>query len=218
MAGIPSSPPSSEPVRPASSQPAGSLIESADAPADCLPEALRAVLSDLAGKFAGVRVVSTKELRSDNHSPGSARALMHEACRAVDVRTAAPAAEIVAYLRTRREIAGVQSYRNGIIHLDVSGGGAPAASAPPPTLAKRRVAPQEGSRTRASRGTEAPRAGTPRALAGRRPAARTGEPATTGSPVAPSRASDIRLAQPPEPARPPAPDPFAPVPTPGPER
>jgi hypothetical protein len=77
------------------------------------------VLSDLAQKFPEVKVVATRGLQTDNHSPGSARAKMHDACMAVDIRTGAAVAEVTAYLRTRREIAGLNSYRNGVIHLDV---------------------------------------------------------------------------------------------------
>jgi hypothetical protein len=77
------------------------------------------VLADLAAKFPEVKVIATRGLQTDNHSSGSARAKMHDACMAVDIRTGAAVAEVTAYLRTRREIAGLNSYRNGVIHLDV---------------------------------------------------------------------------------------------------
>ncbi|HEX8165203.1 MAG TPA: hypothetical protein VF601_05375 [Beijerinckiaceae bacterium] len=194
------------------------------------------MLSDLAGKFGEVKVVSTKELHTDNHTPGSVRAKMHEACRAVDVRTAAPAAEVVAYLRTRREVAGVQSYRNGIIHLDAGEGvGAAAAPRPAPRLAKRRATGDGPAVTGSPRRGEAARAagGTRRTIVERpRVPAAEDEPAATGSSRSIGRASDIRppaqrrrapavedgpaAAAALEPA--PAPTPFAPAPPPGPER
>ncbi|HEX8664061.1 MAG TPA: hypothetical protein VF744_08540, partial [Beijerinckiaceae bacterium] len=121
----PPSPFPSEPAAAAQPAPARSLAEDPAAPTGCLPEGLKSVLADLAEKFGEVKVVSTTELRTDNHTPGSVRAKIHEACRAVDIRTAAPAAEVVAYLRTRREIAAAQSYRNGVIHFDASGGATP---------------------------------------------------------------------------------------------
>ena len=77
------------------------------------------MLGDLAAKFPEVKVIATRGLQTDNHSSGSARAKMHDACMAVDIRTGAAVAEVTAYLRTRREIAGLNSYRNGVIHLDV---------------------------------------------------------------------------------------------------
>src|SRR5215207_10150766 len=124
-------PAAAEPASPAAASPAPaspapewparsrSFIESAAAPTNCLPAALRTVLSDLAAKFPEVKVIATRGLQTDNHSSGSARAKMHDACMAVDIRTGAAVAEVTAYLRTRREIAGLNSYRNGVIHLDV---------------------------------------------------------------------------------------------------
>src|SRR5215207_4375171 len=124
-------PAAAEPASPAAASPAPaspapewparsrSFIESAAAPTNCLPAALRTVLGDLAAKFPEVKVIATRGLQTDNHSSGSARAKMHDACMAVDIRTGAAVAEVTAYLRTRREIAGLNSYRNGVIHLDV---------------------------------------------------------------------------------------------------
>jgi hypothetical protein len=119
-------PPVAEPASPAPASPAPewparsrSFVESAAAPTNCLPAALRTVLGDLAAKFPEVKVIATRGLQTDNHSSGSARAKMHDACMAVDIRTGAAVAEVTAYLRTRREIAGLNSYRTGVIHLDV---------------------------------------------------------------------------------------------------
>jgi hypothetical protein len=150
-------PPAAEPASPAASPapewPARSrsFIESAAAPTNCLPAALRTVLGDLAAKFPEVKVIATRGLQTDNHSSGSARAKMHDACMAVDIRTGAAVAEVTAYLRTRREIAGLNSYRTGVIHLDVpeSARFAVGATAPPPREA--RAAASEPRRVRLRR-------------------------------------------------------------------
>jgi hypothetical protein len=113
---------------------------------------LKAVLADLATRFQGVTVVSTTVLHSDNHSPGSAREKMHGDCRAVDFRTASPVAEVTAYLRSRKEIAGINSYRNGLIHMDVNEGGARAATRQAPESAPVRAASRPVSRRRAAAG------------------------------------------------------------------
>jgi hypothetical protein len=108
------------------------------APTDCLPASLRGVLADVASRFQGLTLISTTQLHSDNHSAGSARHSMHGACRAVDFKTASPVADVTAYLHTRKELAGINSYRNGVIHIDVNAGAtasatasAAAATAPP---------------------------------------------------------------------------------------
>jgi hypothetical protein len=129
------------------------VASTAAAPTTCLPESLKGVLADLATRFQGVTVVSTTALHSDNHSPGTAREKMHGDCRAVDFKTASPVAEVTAYLRSRKEIAGINSYRNGLIHMDVNEGGAPrAASRPAPESAPMRAASRPASRRRAAAG------------------------------------------------------------------
>jgi hypothetical protein len=100
----------------------GSLITTAAASTDCLPEALRTVLAELSGRFGSVTVVSTHKLNTGNHSSGSVREKLHQDCKAVDLRTdRSRIDDVKAYLRSRRGIVGVESYRNGVIHMDVSG-------------------------------------------------------------------------------------------------
>jgi Peptidase M15 len=83
---------------------------------------LRTVLADVAAQFGTVTVVSTHQLNTANHSSGSIRERLHHDCKAVDIRPdRSRIDEIKAHLRTRREVGGVESYRNGIIHIDVSG-------------------------------------------------------------------------------------------------
>jgi hypothetical protein len=151
-------PPAAEPASPAPAGPAPewparsrSFIESAAAPTNCLPAALRTVLGDLAAKFPEVKVIATRGLQTDNHSSGSARAKMHDACMAVDIRTGAAVAEVTAYLRTRREIAGLNSYRNGVIHLDVPESARAALGATTPPRREARAAASEPRRVRLRR-------------------------------------------------------------------
>jgi hypothetical protein len=135
-------PSTATPAPPAAPPPPAAVASTAAAPTTCLPDSLKSILAELATRFEGVTVVSTTALRTDNHSPGTAREKMHSDCRAVDFKTSSPVAEVTAYLRSRKEIAGINSYRNGLIHIDVNEGGAGrAASRPAP--ARRRAAAGE---------------------------------------------------------------------------
>jgi hypothetical protein len=88
------------------------------APVECLPPALRAVLADVAARFGPVTTVSTIHLHTENHSPGSTREKLHHACKAVDFKVPGKIDAVIEYLRTRPEVAGINSYRNGVIHID----------------------------------------------------------------------------------------------------
>ena len=90
-------------------------------PTDCLPEGLRSVLKEVETRFGTVTLVSTTELHTDNHSRGSVRHKLHGACEAVDFKVTGSRQAVLAYLRTRREVAGINSYgNNGVIHIDHS--------------------------------------------------------------------------------------------------
>jgi hypothetical protein len=99
------------------------IASSAKAPLDCLPEGLRTVLQDVQARFGTVTLVSTRELHTDNHTPGSARHRMHSDCRAVDFKVEGDLTAITAYLRSRPEVSGVNGYRNNrVIHIDAADG------------------------------------------------------------------------------------------------
>ncbi len=88
---------------------------------DCLPEGLRTVLQDVQARFGTVTLVSTRQLHTDNHSPGTARHKLHAACKAVDFKVEGDLNAVTAYLRARPEVAGVNSYRNNrVIHIDAA--------------------------------------------------------------------------------------------------
>ena len=86
---------------------------------ECLPAALRRVLKDVETRFGAVTLVSTTELHTDNHSRGSVRHKLHGACQAADFKVVGNRQAVVAYLRSRPEVAGINSYGNkGVIHID----------------------------------------------------------------------------------------------------
>jgi hypothetical protein len=122
MAPVAAPPAAAEQPGPSAPPAPAQLASQSGAPLECLPAPLRAVLDDLQSSFGPVTVVSTTHLHTDNHEAGSVRAKMHPACRAVDIRTARDPKEVVAFLRSRPEIGGVNSYRNRIIHFDLNQG------------------------------------------------------------------------------------------------
>lgn len=122
--------------KPASDEQAakGAVTAPADAPVACLPGALRAVLADVSGRFGPLTVVSTQHLNTRNHAAGSARHKLHQACKAVDFRMQKPSSQgIVTYLRSRPEVGGVESYRDGVIHIDLNENRTAAQPRPRPT-------------------------------------------------------------------------------------
>jgi hypothetical protein len=89
------------------------------APTECLPTGLRNVLKDVEARFGAVMLVSTTELHTDNHSRASVRHRLHSECRAVDFKIKGNGKAVVEYLRSRPEVAGINSYgNNGVIHID----------------------------------------------------------------------------------------------------
>jgi hypothetical protein len=89
------------------------------APTDCLPAALQAVLRDLEARFGSVTIVSTTHLNSDNHTAGTIRDKLHQACKAVDIRANHDPKEVIAFLKSRPEVGGINSYRNRLVHFDL---------------------------------------------------------------------------------------------------
>jgi uncharacterized protein YcbK (DUF882 family) len=97
-----------------------SIALGANVSTECLGEELHAVLAGVAERFGQVTIVSTNHLNTNNHSPDSVRHKMHVACKAVDFKTPRPTAEVMAYLRTRTEVGGINAYgNNSVIHIDL---------------------------------------------------------------------------------------------------
>jgi hypothetical protein len=97
--------------------------EGQTAPGDCQLSDLRAVLSDVSARFGGVTMVAAHQFNTRNHISGSTREKLHHDCKAIDFRPDHPSRlqEIKTYLRSRPEITGVESYRDGVIHMDSAG-------------------------------------------------------------------------------------------------
>jgi hypothetical protein len=108
----------------------GATGSNPNAPIDCLPEALRAVLADVETHFGPVTIVSTTHLHTDNHRPGSIREKLHFACKAVDIKTSHQPNEVIAFLRARPEVGGINTYRNRVIHFDLNARFGQAANNP----------------------------------------------------------------------------------------
>jgi len=88
---------------------------------ECLPAGLRSVLKDVEARFGAMTLVSTTELHTDNHTRGSVRHKLHSACQAADFKVVGNRQAVVAYLRSRPEVAGINSYgKSGVIHIDSS--------------------------------------------------------------------------------------------------
>jgi hypothetical protein len=112
--------------------------------AQCPSPKLNAVLADIADRFGAVTVVAGHQLTTANHVPGSSREKLHQDCMALDFRPdRSRIDEIKTYLRSRPEIGGVDSYRDGVVHMDL--GGTAVASRRAPTIAARR--PGAGGQT-----------------------------------------------------------------------
>lgn len=115
-------PAASKPPEPAeASEATEKRSSSAKAPTACLPASLKDVLSDVEALFGKVTIVSTTRLHTDNHWRSSVREKLHADCKAVDFRTLSATKDVIAYLRTRRDVGGINSYRNNVIHIDHSG-------------------------------------------------------------------------------------------------
>ena len=108
-------------AKPADAEANPKIIAGADAPTACLPPGLKSALAAVAARFGPVTVVSSNRLNTDNHSSGSVRYNLHLACKAVDFKVQGNVKEVMDFLRTRPEVAGINTYRNnGIIHIDAN--------------------------------------------------------------------------------------------------
>jgi hypothetical protein len=88
---------------------------------DCRLPLLKAVLADVEAQFGAVTIVATNPFKTVNHIAGSAREKLHHDCKAIDFRPERERIEdIKTYLRGRPEIAGIESYRDGVIHIDAA--------------------------------------------------------------------------------------------------
>jgi hypothetical protein len=98
-----------------------SVAVNANAPVECLPDEIRALLAEIGTRFGPITVVSTHKHLTGNHSTGSVREKHHLDCRAVDFKPDRHRVEAIkTYLRGRAEVGSVDSYRSGVVHIDFS--------------------------------------------------------------------------------------------------
>jgi hypothetical protein len=96
-----------------------SVAVNANAPTDCLPDDIRALLADVGAQFGPITIVSTNKHMTGNHSAGSAREKFHLDCRAVDFKPDRHRVDAIkTYLRGRSTISSVESYKSGVVHID----------------------------------------------------------------------------------------------------
>ena len=96
-----------------------SVAVNANAPTDCLPDEIRALIADIGAQFGPITVVSTNKHLTGNHSSGSAREKLHLDCKAVDFKPDRHRVEAIkTYLRSRAGVGSVDSYRSGVMHVD----------------------------------------------------------------------------------------------------
>ncbi len=118
------------PFRNASRSSRAALATRTPSGADCPSAQIRDVLADISARFGPLTVVATDQQKTANHRSGSIRQKLHQDCKAVDFRPERSRIdEIKAYLRNRRDIDGVESYRDGVIHIDASSRRAPVTAA-----------------------------------------------------------------------------------------
>jgi hypothetical protein len=99
----------------------GTITLSASSDAGCSSSDVQAVLADVSARFGAVTVLATTQLRTAHHRPNSVQQKLHQSCRAVDFRPApSRVREVKAYLRARPDIAAVQSYRDGVVHMNLA--------------------------------------------------------------------------------------------------
>jgi hypothetical protein len=97
------------------------LATNSKVPTTCLAPGLHQVLQDVQARFGPVTLVSTTELHTDNHAKGSVRHKLHGSCQAVDFKVEGDLNPVTAYLRTRTEVAGINTYKNNrVIHIDAA--------------------------------------------------------------------------------------------------
>ena len=117
-----SAPPARPQAAPHDAMRESAKAQPAAASADCPLPVLNAVLADVSSQFGAVTVVATHQHKTVNHVVGSPREKLHHDCKAIDFRPErSRLEEIKAYLRGRPEIGGVESYRDGVIHMDLAG-------------------------------------------------------------------------------------------------
>jgi hypothetical protein len=91
---------------------------------------LREIVADVSARFGKVAIVATHQLKTTKEA-ALAKSTM---TAAVDFRPERRTNEIKVYLRGRKEIGGLESYRDGVIPVDVAGTALASRTPLPPNV------------------------------------------------------------------------------------
>ncbi len=84
----------------------------------CTPIELKIALNKISRKFGPVKVHSTHRWPLENARKGGKKRSYHLTCRAIDFSVPGKPSEVVAYIRSLREVGGYSYYPRGFYHID----------------------------------------------------------------------------------------------------
>ena len=98
--------------------PKGKAYVKYNAPSNCVPGRLKAVLSQVSAKYGPITVNSTVRSRSKNRSVGGRNKSYHLSCAAVDFRVHGSTKGLMSYLASNKSVGGLKRYSSGFYHID----------------------------------------------------------------------------------------------------
>ena len=98
--------------------PKGKAYVKYNAPANCVPGRLKAVLSQVSAKYGPITVNSTFRSRSKNRAVGGKSKSYHLSCSAVDFRVHGSSRGLMSYLAANKSLGGLKRYASGFYHID----------------------------------------------------------------------------------------------------
>lgn len=99
------------------SLPAGNRIKW-NAPAKCVPQSLKNVITKVAAKFGPVTVNSTARSKAKNRKAGGKSKSFHLHCRAIDFRVHGRTKGLLSWLASQKAVGGYKRYKAGFYHID----------------------------------------------------------------------------------------------------
>ena len=98
--------------------PKGKSYVKYNAPSNCVPGRLKAVLAQVSAKYGPITVNSTFRSRSKNRSVGGKSKSYHLSCSAVDFRVHGSSRGLMSYLASNKSVGGLKRYSSGFYHID----------------------------------------------------------------------------------------------------
>ncbi len=89
-----------------------------NAPWDCVPSKLKAVIHEVSRRYGPVTINSTHRSHTKNRRIGGARNSYHLRCQAVDFRVRGDGSKVLRFLRSHPHVGGLKRYRSGYFHID----------------------------------------------------------------------------------------------------